>query len=143
MDHYHEYKALFSRDEWNIEKDLIIGCFENQKYRSRNLLEIYKEEQMYIKLLKLIESRGGLNDLKEYQEVLENQYHNEVLRLYLAFLDKSASVQGTKQHYMEIVSWMKHIGKMSGCKEIIQEKAKEYAVLYKRRSSFIRELERL
>lgn len=143
LEYYHEYKALFNLDEWDIERDIIIGEFKKQTFRSKRLLEIYKEEEMYDKLLKLIESRGGLGDLREYQEVLEGQYRNEVIRLYLANLDILASRQGSKKNYEDIVFWMKHIRKMSGCREIIKEKAKEYAVLYKLRSSFIRELSRV
>jgi hypothetical protein len=98
---------------------------------------------MYEKLLKLIEFRGGLKELKEYQKVLESQYPNEVMRLYIAKLDALASHQGSKRHYEQIIYWMKHIRKFTGGQELIKEKAKEYAALYKRRPSFIRELSRV
>ena len=101
---------------------------------------MYKEEKMYNQLLKLIETRGGLKELKEYQQVLESQYSNEVMRLYLANLDTLASHQGSKRHYEQIIFWMKHIRKLTGGQELIKEKANEYAALYKRRPSFIREL---
>ena len=140
LEYYHEYKALFGQEEWRIERETIIGAFENQAYQPHTLFEIYKEEKMYEKLLKLIEFRGGLKELKEYQKVLESQYPNEVMRLYIAKLDALASHQGSKRHYEQIIYWMKHIRKFTGGQELIKEKAKEYAALYKRRPSFIREL---
>lgn len=140
LEYYHEYRALFSQEEWSIERDMIIGAFEKQVYQPHTLFEIYKEEKMHNQLLKLIESRGGLKELKEYIKVLESQYPNEVMRLYLVNLDALASHQGSKRHYEQIIFWMKHIRKLTGGQEIIKEKAKEYAALYKRRPSFIREL---
>ena len=143
LEYYHAYKALFSQEEWSIERSTIIGAFEKQRYQTHTLFEIYKEEKMYNQLLKLIESRGGLNELKEYQKVLVILYPNEVMRLYLANLDTLASQQGSKRHYEQIIFWMKHIRKLTGGHEVIKEKAKEYANLYKRRPSFIRELSRV
>lgn len=143
LEYYHEYKALFSQEEWSMERDTIIGAFKKQAYQPHTLFEIYKEEKMYNELLKLIETQGGLKELKEYQKVLESQYPNEVMRLYLANLDMLAFHQGSKRHYEQIIFWMKHIRKLTGGQEIIKEKAKEYAALYKRRPSFIRELKRV
>lgn len=143
LEYYHEYKALFSQEEWSIERDTIIGVFKKQAYQPYTLFEIYKEEKMYNELLKLIETQGGLKELKGYQKVLVSQYPNEVMRLYLAKLDTLASHQGSKRHYEQIIFWMKHIRKLTGGQEIIREKAKEYAALYKRRPSFIRELSRV
>ena len=140
LEYYNEYKALYSKEEWSIERDTIIGTFEKQKYQPHTLFEMYKEEKMYNQLLKLIETRGGLKELKEYQKVLESQYPNEVMRLYLANLDMLVSQKGSKRHYEHIIFWMKHIRKLTGVHEVIKEKAKEYAALYKRRPSFIREL---
>ena len=140
LEYYHEYKALFNQEEWGIERNTIIGSFKKQTYLPHTLFEIYKEEKMFDQLLKLIESRGGLNELKQYQKVLVSLYPNEVMRLYLANLDTLVSQQGSKRHYEQIIFWMKHIRKLTGGQEIIKEKAKEYAALYKRRPSFIHEL---
>ncbi|MHB8964101.1 MAG: SWIM zinc finger family protein, partial [Saccharofermentanales bacterium] len=40
LEYYHEYKALFSQDEWDTERDVIIEKFEMEIYRSKSLLEI-------------------------------------------------------------------------------------------------------
>jgi hypothetical protein len=88
---YREYKGIFSKNEWEKEKAVIL---EKLKKTYCDIKVYYAEEKMIRELFEEVRSSPTLYGLDEYEKVLFDDYSNELLELFVKRVIKRAEHTG-------------------------------------------------
>ena len=133
---YRELKKLYSENEWLSEREKIF-----KEIYERHLPEIYYEEKMYDKLLKIV-LKSSVYLLMKYDNVLGNLYPEEVVGMYEKYLNQTAVQTADRKTYQEWVSILKRMKKFTGGESAVEKIKADWQVKYKNRRALMDELKK-
>ena len=136
IDEYRELKKLYSESEWLSERKKIF-----KETSERNLPEIYYEEKLYDKLLKII-LKSSVYLLMKYDNVLGKLYPEEVVEMYEKYLNKTAVQTADRKTYQEWVSILNRMKKFTGGEIAVEKIKADWQVKYKNRHALMDELKK-
>ena len=133
---YRELKKLYSENEWFSEREKIF-----KEIYERHLPEIYYEEKMYDKLLKIV-LKSSVYLLMKYDNVLGKLYPEEVVGMYEKYLNRTAVQTADRKTYQEWVSILNRMKKFTGGESAVEKIKADWQVKYKNRRALMDELKK-
>ena len=134
---YRELKKLYSESEWLSEREKIF-----KEIDERHLPEIYYEEKMYDKLLKIV-LKSSVYLLMKYDDVLGKLYPEEVVGMYEKHLNQTAVQTADRKTYQEWVSILNRMRKFTGGEIAVEKIKADWQVKYKNRRALVDELKKV
>ena len=136
---YRELKSLYTEAEWREKRESIFSSLEP----CRDVESYYVEDKLYDRLLKCVLDDDGLSKLSAYESCLMKLYPEELLDKYEAELKKEAERSSCREHYRELVLYLKRMQKYPGGEERAERIVEEWRKIYRRRPALMEELERV
>lgn len=139
MDLFREYKRQIPQDAWPAKREEVFAAVKGGYL----LNPLYSEEMLYDRLLKSVLSAFGLHDLQAYETELLPLYPQKVLEKYVQEINTAARVSTGREWYRDMVNTLRHMRKLPGGREAVQQIVEEWRVLYRRRRAMMEELNKL
>ena len=136
MDEYRDLKKLYSESEWISEREKVF-----KEAREWNLAEMYFEEKLYDRLMKII-LKSSVHSLMKYDDVLGKLYPEEVIEMYEKYLNKTAVQTADRKTYQEWVSILNRMKKFTGGESAVERIKNDWQVKYKNRRALMDELKK-
>ncbi len=111
--------------------------------RYARLDELYKEENLYDRLIVLIGQSPGLDMLQRYENVLKKDYPEELLQKYREELNKMAAHTSDRGRYQQLVALLRRMKKITGGSKAVEEIATQWGSKYRNRRAMMDELGKL
>ncbi|MDR2764775.1 MAG: SWIM zinc finger family protein [Tannerella sp.] len=160
-EYYRQWKQTYSATEWPAILEKLIAdkiAAVDQKFTDRKttfyghsrkeyhseLAPVYIEEQMWDRLLLLVQSECSLNVLSRYHSYLAKRYPAEMLEMYLPALTKLGENVSNRNEYADLADRMQKVmSDIPEGKNRIQELARALMAKNPRRPAMIDELKRI
>lgn len=136
---YRELKTQYTAEEWLIKREEIFKKLPS----TANVEELYKEEKLYDRLLACVLNNYGLSALENYENVLKEEYPQQILDKYKVEINKKAMYVSDRKNYSYLVSLLRRMQQIKGGKRIVEEIVKDWKVKYKNRPAMMDELRKL
>ena len=134
---YKELKSQYTADEWLTEREKIFP-----HYSSSRQADLFREEKLYDRLWNVIKNQR-IDSIMNYEDVLLPKYTEEVLNTYAAQLNRMATVAGDRKEYQYWVRILRHMKKIKGGKELVDQIVADWKEKYKNRRAMLDELRNL
>lgn len=140
LEEYNELKALYSPDEWLLEREKV---FDSLKVgRPAFLNQLYIEEDLLDRLLEWLTVNASISNLNSYFTELKDAFPAQLLELYSRAVRRDAESASSRPHYKELTSNLKTIGRLPQGGAVAREIADEWRRLYPRRRAMMDELDK-
>lgn len=141
FEYYKDLKMLNKEDGvifyWNIKNKLL--C--NKGWYGRNIyIKLIVFENDLEEVMKVV--REDISKIEEYWDMLKDKYKDEVIELYIRYIDIQASRASDRNKYKDVCRIIEKFKKVSDNNKIQEVKTK-LMELYKKRPAFIDELSRV
>ncbi len=136
---YRELRDQYTPDEWVLQRERIFTQLPSRY----NPDILYKEDQLYDRLLEYVLKEPGLFALEKYHKLFKKAYPRELIRKYEAELEAMALQSSDRNRYREMVRILKKMGQLEGGREKAQEIAGRWKRQYRRRRAMMEELAKL
>ncbi len=136
---YRELKKQYTADEWFTEREKVFDRLSKHPYIGK----LYKEEQLYDRLLSYVMDSHGLNVLQEYENILIKQYPEQILNKYAREVCNMATEPNGRKHYAHLVSILRRMKKMDGGQRLVEQIVLFWKSEYKNRPAMMDELSKL
>ena len=153
--YYRELRSTYQGPEWRqvIEKKInsVKREIDNDKKYSQwvskeytellKLGDVYVEEQMYSRLIALIQRQKNIDTVLQYHENLYKDYPNELMAVYSNLLDKSAEDSSNRKDYNGLMQKVLFIAKdIPSGQAMLKNKMQDWKEIYKRRPAMVNEI---
>ena len=153
--YYRELRSTYQALEWRqvIEKKInsVKREIDNDKKYSQwvskeytellKLGDVYVEEQMYSRLIALIQRQKNIDTVLQYHENLYKDYPNELMAVYSNLLDKSAEDSSNRKDYNGLMQKVLFIAKdIPSGQAMLKNKMQDWKEIYKRRPAMVNEI---
>ena len=139
LDIYKELKAQYSEKEWLIKREELFKKLPPNAHIDR----LYKEENLYDRLLAYVLKSSGLYAVQSYENVLKKEYPKQILSKYQGEVNKMASCTGNRKHYADLVALLRRMKRIKGGSEIVETIVEEWKIKYRNRPAMMDELSKL
>lgn len=139
LDLYKELKGQYTAEEWIVKREEIFKKLPAYAHVER----LYKEEKLYDRLLAYVLNSPGLYALQEYENVLKQEYSEQILDKYRNEVNKMAVHTSDRKHYAHLVSLLRRMQQMKGGTKLVEQIATDWKVKYKNRPAMMDELRKL
>lgn len=137
LDLYRELKSLYDESEWIEKREEILSLIP----RHRPIDLLYKEEELYDRLMAFVMESMGLWALEKYEADLSTRYPDEILQKYATEVEKMAEVTGGRQHYRKLTDILKSMIHIAGGEKRIREILESWRLTYSRRTAMMDEMD--
>lgn len=137
LDLYRELKSLYDDNEWIEKREEILSVIP--KHHPIDLL--YKEEELYDRLLAFVMESMGLWAMEKYEADLSARYPDEILQKYTTEVEKMAEVTGGRQHYRKLINILKSMMNLPGGEKRIRDILESWRLTYSRRTAMMNEID--
>lgn len=138
LDNVKLLKAECGEEEWHTYREQILNSNSCLGIKF-HFLEF---EELYDRLLKTIVESGSIYILDQYEKVLKKKFPDIVRDTYVNYVRNHAERVCDRKAYKGLMAYMKKIAKYSGGREIADQIAKEWKVIYRRRPAMMDELKK-
>lgn len=139
LESFRKLRTCYTEEEWLAVRDMLLDKLENHYW----VAELYKEEELYDRLLNSLQNRKSIWMLEQYEKDLKTVYPQELLKIYEDVVRESAKYPGTRNQYREIVRLLRKMKHYPDGKALVAEMIAEFREKYKRRSAMMDELAKL
>lgn len=136
---YRELKEQYSAEEWLIKREELFKKLPEHAHVER----LYKEEKLYDRLLTYVLNSSELYALQEYEDVLEEEYPEQILGKYKDEVNKMAVHTSNRKQYVYMVSLLQRMQQIKGGTKIVEEIVGDWKEKYKNRPAMMDELSKL
>lgn len=136
---YRELKTLYSEEEWPEKREIIFKELSSRV----DLDQLYKEDQLYDRLLKLVLNSNGLYKLTEYEKCLKSLYPEQLLMKYESVVQNMSKNTANRKHYQELVRILRRMKKYPLGEKVVNEIVDDWKSTYKNRPAMMDELNKL
>jgi len=137
---YQKLKSICPQKEIKkFQKEIVASLRENQ-YKKSFLMEIYNEDDKSKELYSLAKERKELYIIRRYKELLNRDYHNEIIEIYKKEIVKKASKVYGREEYIVLCSYIKDLYEINSTNEDINDLIKEMLPYYSTKKAFKEEL---
>ena len=137
---FREFKEQYGKDGWPEMREKVFKALSMQPFA---LMELYREEELYDRLIKVVLSANGLHAARTYQKELLPLYPNEYLEKYTEEAERSALRVANRQHYRELANLLIEIRKIPGGQQKSEEIEKHWRDFYGNRRAMMDELNQM
>jgi len=137
LDLYRELKSLYDEKEWIEKREEILRIIP----RHHPIDLLYKEEELYDRLLTFVMESMGLWALEKYEADLSTRYPDEILQKYADEVEKMAEVTGGRQHYRKLINILKSMIHIPGGEKRIRDILESWRLGYSKRSAMMDEMD--
>ncbi|NBJ92718.1 SWIM zinc finger family protein [Parablautia muri] len=139
VEEFKELRGLYSQEEWESIREKIFA----QIPACARVERLYKEEKLYDRLLEHVLRARGLFVLQEYENVLMEDYPEEILQKYADEVNEMARRTADRKRYKEWVGILRRMRRIKGGEAKVHEITENWKVMYGNRSAMMDELEKL
>ena len=139
LNNFNELKSLYSKEEWQNVREKIFVALPKYSY----IDHLYKEEKLYDRLLDYVLKSPGLNYVFKYENILKDDYSQELLQKYTDELNKMVTYTANRKKYKEWVMILRKMTKLKDGDKAVQDIVKNWKIMYSKRKAMMEELERL
>ena len=139
LESFRKLRTCYTEEEWLAVIDMLLDKLENHYW----VAELFKEEELYDRLLNSLQNRKSIWMLEQYEKDLKTVYPQELLKIYEDVVRESAKYPGTRNQYREIVRLLRKMKHYPEGKALVAEMIAEFREKYKRRSAMMDELTKL
>lgn len=139
LNNFNELKSLYSKEEWQNVREKIFVALPKYSY----IDHLYKEEKLYDRLLDYVLKSPGLNYVFKYENILKDDYSQELLQKYTDELNKMITYTANRKKYKEWVTILRKMTKLKDGDKAVQDIVKNWKIMYSKRKAMMEELERL
>ena len=136
LDLFDQYKESYTLSEWEMIRTDFIQSLSFAGHRA----EGYYKEKMYPQLMDSLIQSENLDLLVTYQEVLKDEFLEEIITMYQNELRRMVVHTGGRFYYQEIVGYMRSMMSLGTTKKEVQELIKEFQTTYSSRPAMRDEL---
>jgi len=136
-------------DRWQQKKKEIISILEEKDAKNTFpygfdtfLPEFYLSENQLDKLLHWLTKHLSFNTLKQYDEVLKEQFSSELISLYLFEIKRFLEKNTGRDYYIECCRMIRRMKKIGGATEV-EKLIPELKIQYKMRPALMQELNKI
>lgn len=117
---YLKIKKLYSKEEWNVEKIVIIEKMKKSTKTGNTLVDIYEEEKMIDDLFNIVH-KMGVSYIYGYEYILLPKYNKELIKIYKKNILTTISRCSSRNEYRNLAYQINHIINMKDSNESIEE----------------------
>ena len=139
VDVYKELRGEYETEEWVHVREEIFSKLPT--YAAID--QLYKEDELYDKLLDYVVNTPGLYKLQTHESLLKGIYPDALLEKYRMELRKMATRTANRKQYQEWVRLLKRMLKIKGGSKVVRQIVDEWKVQYKHRPAMMDELNKL
>lgn len=139
IDVFREFKSLYSKKDWLKERELVF----NELAGSANIDKLYREEEMYDRLIEVVMDSFELSKVRMHEDVLKKLYPEKLLQKYEQTVREMATHALGRKHYRKIVSIIKEMRQYPGSSAKISEIVSDWRDKYANRPAMMDELNQL
>ncbi len=129
-------KAECDEEEWNTYQEQIV----NSNSCIGIKLSFLEFEELYERLLETIVESGSIYTLDQYEKILKKKFPDIIRDTYVNYIRKQAERVCYRKAYKGLMTYMKKLVKYPGGKGLADQIAKEWKVIYRRRTAMMDEL---
>ena len=139
MDLYRELKSQYSKEEWLKQREELFKKLP----KDAAIDQLYKEEELYDRLLAFVLRSSGLSALQRYEDVLIKDYPQQILEKYRDEVSQMARYTSNRKQYAYMVSLLRRMREIDGGAQMVKEIADEWRSNYGNRRAMMDELRKL
>ena len=139
MDLYRELKKQYSKEEWIKQREELFKKLP----KDAAIDQLYKEEELYDRLLEFVLRSSGLSALQKYEDVLIKDYPQQILEKYRDEVSQMARYTSNRKQYAYMVSLLRRMREIDGGAQMVKEIADEWRSNYGNRRAMMDELRKL
>ncbi|MCI5673995.1 MAG: SWIM zinc finger family protein [[Clostridium] symbiosum] len=136
LDPIAKLKEVCEPKEWEQNRERLLECPSVQGIK----LSLLESEKMFDRLLDEVISSGSIYMMDRYEKVLKKAYPDRMRTAYAAYVKKQAEIVSDRRRYKELMAYLKKIASYPQGRETAGEIAREWRMLYKRRTAMMDEL---
>ena len=133
---YNEYKAMFNKTEWKQELEKVLAS----PYGKNHLYELLEKEKLYGRLMEEIKELKSLSVLRRFENILQKEYGDEILQIYVENVEEMAGQKGGRSMYKELAQILTHMKEFSNGTETVEQIVKSWRNKYRNRRAMMDEL---
>lgn len=133
---YNEYKAMFNKTEWKQELEKVLAS----PYGKKHLYELLEKEKLYGRLMEEIKELKSLSVLRRFEKILQKEYGDEILQIYVENVEEMAGQKGGRSMYKELAQILTHMKEFSNGTETVEQIVKSWRNKYRNRRAMMDEL---
>jgi len=137
LDLYRELKNLYDAKEWIEKREEILSVIP----RHRPIDLLYKEEELFDRLIAFVMESMGLWAIEKYEAVLSTRYPDEILQKYATEVEKMAELTGGRYYYRKLIDILKSMLQLPGGEKRIRDILESWRLAYSRRSAMMDEVD--
>lgn len=139
LDIYKELKQQYAEEEWKDKREELF-----QKLPKRaHIDQLYKEEKLYDRLLDFVLQSEGLYGLQQYENVLKEEYPEQLLQKYKTEVNNMALYTGDRRKYQQLVALLRRMKKIKNGSKMVESIVAEWKDCYRNRPAMMDELRKL
>lgn len=139
LDIYRELKKQYTMEEWNDKREELFEKLPQHAHIAR----LYKEEKLYDRLLNCVMQSTGLYVLQEYEDILKEEYAEQILQKYKDEVNNMASCTGDRKKYKNLVNILRRMIKIKGGSKVVEHIVADWKSRYRNRPAMQEELRKL
>lgn len=139
LDIYRELKQQYTMEEWSEKREELFKKLPQYAHIDR----LYKEEKLYDRLLNCVMQSTGLYVLQEYEDILKEEYAEQILQKYKDDVNNMASCTGDRKKYKNLVNILRRMIKIKGGSKVVEHIVTDWKSRYRNRPAMQDELRKL
>ena len=145
FEYYYKLKEIVPTDEWPAQYALIVEEATARKLGTDFLARFYSEEQSQESLYRVMMSTSYdfLGYLSKYLPKLPQNYHLDLFKKGIKYIEREASQATKRSDYARIASQIREMSALPGAKPLTDELVCNLRATYRRRPAFLDELNSL
>ena len=136
---YRELKSQYTQEEWKEKREELFAGLPEYAHME----PLYKEEELYDRLLAAVTNSSGIYRLLEYEDVLKKDYPKEILDKYRMELEKMAYHTSNRKTYREMAGLLRRMKKIEGGPATVSEIVQDWKSRYKNRPAMMEEIRKI
>lgn len=136
---YKELKGLYDNKTWLDISEKIIDACKNES----NICFIYAEEKKYDLLMDFLKKETRMYLVREFEDILKNDYSKEILEIYENYLENEARYASGRKAYQGYVHTLEHMKSFEGGHACVAKIVTEWQNVYANRKAMMEELGKL
>jgi len=136
---YHDYKRLFSDNQWPVEREKLLSAIKEYV----DIKPILADERLLQPLLTAVLADDGLESVQTYEKLLKPKFAKALLTKYVVTLQAMAEKTGGRKYYQQLVAILRRMLRYPQGKSVVVQVIADWRERYGRRRAMMDELDRL
>lgn len=136
---YHDYKRLFSDNQWPVERAKLLSAIKEVV----DIKPILADERLLQPLLTAVLADDSLESVQTYEKLLKPKFAKALLTKYVVTLQAMAEKAGGRKYYQQLVAILRRMLRYPQGTSVVTQVIADWHERYGRRRAMMDELDRL